>query len=70
VKRPEWRWYATGPGHALRLRAGRVVVPANHSLPDGPDGGHCLLSDDDGATWHLGYTDDGDGTETRVAANE
>lgn len=70
VKRPEWRWYATGPGHALRLRTGRVVVPANHSLPDGPDGGHCLLSDDDGATWHLGYTDDGDGTETRVAANE
>ncbi|WP_217146649.1 exo-alpha-sialidase, partial [Streptomyces sp. AC627_RSS907] len=71
VKRPEWRWYATTPGHALLLRhgahAGRVVVPANHSLPpSGADsgtegkynGGHDLLSDDGGATWRLGYVDD------------
>ncbi|GAA4788167.1 sialidase family protein [Streptomyces ziwulingensis] len=77
VKRPEWRWYATGPGHALRLRTGRVVVPANHSLPPagpgtggGPDGGHCLLSDDRGKSWRLGYVADGDGTTSRVAANE
>ncbi|MEU4655906.1 sialidase family protein [Streptomyces sp. NPDC023723] len=78
VKRPEWLWYATGPGHALRTRTGRVVVPANHSVPDdgpdnGPDGGHCLLSDDGGRTWSLGYVDDGDGTAGRddeVAANE
>ncbi|MER0241004.1 sialidase family protein [Streptomyces sp. HSW2009] len=37
AKRPEWLWYATGPGHGVRLRhgahAGRLVVPANHSLP-------------------------------------
>lgn len=72
TKRPEWRWYATTPGHALRLRygahAGRIVVPANHSLPptvpgdDGTEGryngGHDLLSDDDGATWRIGYVDD------------
>lgn len=67
VKRAEWRWYATTPGHALLTREGRVVVPANHSLPPtGPDtgteskynGGHCLLSDDDGATWRIGYVDD------------
>ncbi|CAM5293978.1 sialidase family protein [Streptomyces fumanus] len=70
VKRPDWRWYATTPGHALQLRTGRVVVPANHSLAAGPDGGHCLLSDDRGATWTLGYVDDGDGTAARVAANE
>ncbi|UNO42400.1 sialidase family protein [Streptomyces sp. MST-110588] len=71
VKRPGWRWYATGPGHALRLtrgpHAGRVVVPANHSLPptvpgdDGTEGryngAHALLSDDDGLTWRIGYTD-------------
>ncbi|TJZ55494.1 exo-alpha-sialidase [Streptomyces piniterrae] len=85
TKRPEWRWYATGPGHALRLRhgphAGRLVVPANHSTPptapDGHDdtgtefrhnGGHALLSDDDGATWRIGYTD-GD-THPSVAPNE
>src|SRR5262249_11519868 len=32
AKRPEWRWYATTPGHALHTSTGRVVVPANHSL--------------------------------------
>ncbi len=71
VKRPEWRWYATTPGHALVLRhgphAGRLLVPANHSLPPaGQDngtegkynGGHCLLSDDGGQTWRIGYVDD------------
>uniref|UniRef100_UPI000D694F87 sialidase family protein n=1 Tax=Nocardia aurea TaxID=2144174 RepID=UPI000D694F87 len=71
VKRPEWRWYATTPGHAVQLRhgahAGRVVVPANHSLPPaGGDngteakynGGHALLSDDGGQTWRIGYVDD------------
>ncbi|MDX3231296.1 sialidase family protein [Streptomyces sp. ME19-01-6] len=72
AKRPEWRWYATTPGHALRLRhgpwAGRIVVPGNHSTPptvagdtgaEGKyDGGHDLLSDDDGATWRIGYVED------------
>ncbi|WP_314172538.1 sialidase family protein [Streptomyces winkii] len=71
AKLPEWRWYATTPGHALRLarggHEGRLVVPANHSLPpEGDDdgtqgrynGGHDLLSDDDGETWRIGYTDD------------
>ncbi|MFE0178663.1 exo-alpha-sialidase [Streptomyces sp. NPDC059002] len=67
VKKASWRWYATTPGHALQLTTGRVVIPANHSLPPtGTDtgtegrynGGHCLLSDDDGTTWRIGYIDD------------
>ncbi|MGH4027889.1 sialidase family protein [Actinomycetota bacterium Odt1-20B] len=67
VKRPSWRWYATTPGHALQVTGGRVVVPANHSLPPtGSDngtegkynGGHGLLSDDRGETWRIGYVDD------------
>lgn len=73
VKPEEWRWYATGPGHALALtegpHAGRLVVPANHSAapPAGsPDtgaepgyyGSHALLSDDGGETWRVGYVDD------------
>ncbi|MBA2948720.1 sialidase family protein [Streptomyces himalayensis] len=71
TKKAAWRWYATTPGHAIQLTSGtakgRVVVPANHSLPPtGTDngtegkynGGHCLLSDDRGATWRIGYVDD------------
>ncbi|MFF4584018.1 exo-alpha-sialidase [Streptomyces sp. NPDC001388] len=81
--RPAWRWYATGPGHALALTrgpyAGRLVVPADHSAappPGSPDtgresrhyGGHALLSDDGGRTWRLGFVDAAhDGT---VNANE
>ncbi|MEV0400328.1 sialidase family protein [Actinoallomurus sp. NPDC050550] len=73
AKDPNWRWYATGPGHAIRLthgrHAGRLVVPANHSIapPAGSSdlgseakyyGGHDLYSDDGGRTWHIGYVDD------------
>jgi sialidase-1 len=77
TKRPEWRWYATTPGHAIQLSTGRVVVPANHSLPPtGRDngtegkynGGHCLLSDDRGASWRIGYVDDN--TDGYINANE
>ncbi|MFF7351408.1 exo-alpha-sialidase [Streptomyces filipinensis] len=72
VRRPGWRWYATGPGHAEVLtrgpHAGRLLVPANHSAappPGSPDtgqepryyGGHALYSDDGGRTWHLGFVD-------------
>lgn len=77
TKRPEWRWYATTPGHAIQLTTGRIVVPANHSLPPaGTDngtegrynGGHCLLSDDAGTTWRIGYVDDD--TDGYINANE
>ncbi|MDT0346051.1 sialidase family protein [Streptomyces litchfieldiae] len=73
AKLPDWRWYATGPGHAIALthgeHAGRLLIPANHSTapPAGsPDtgqeakyyGAHALYSDDGGATWQIGYVDD------------
>ncbi|MFI2738118.1 exo-alpha-sialidase [Streptomyces sp. NPDC018711] len=72
VKKPGWRWYATGPGHALALtrgpHAGRLVVPANHSAapPEGSTdtgeeprhyGAHALYSDDGGRSWSLGLVD-------------
>jgi len=72
VKEPNWRWYATGPGHAVALtsgpHAGRLVVPANHSAapPEGSEdtgqerkyyGGHAIYSDDGGTTWHIGFVD-------------
>ncbi|HEV7628380.1 MAG TPA: sialidase family protein, partial [Streptomyces sp.] len=81
AKLPQWRWYATTPGHALRLECGphegRIVVPANHSTPptgdgDGTEGrwngGHDLISDDGGLTWRIGYTDDN--PDGRVNVNE
>ncbi|GGN55824.1 hypothetical protein GCM10011579_016230 [Streptomyces albiflavescens] len=73
VKLPGWRWYATGPGHAIALRhgrhAGRLVVAANHSAapPVGSAdtgqepkyyGAHAIYSDDGGVTWRLGFVDD------------
>ncbi|MFF4830360.1 exo-alpha-sialidase [Streptomyces sp. NPDC001315] len=73
VKPAGWRWYATGPGHAVALtrgpHAGRLVVPANHSAtpPAGSAdtgrearyyGAHALYSDDGGRSWRLGFVDD------------
>ncbi|WP_426504870.1 sialidase family protein [Dactylosporangium sp. McL0621] len=72
AKQANWRWYATGPGHAVRLTKGahkdRLVVPANHSAapPAGSTdagteakyyGAHDLISDDGGATWRIGFVD-------------
>ncbi|OIJ67179.1 sialidase family protein [Streptomyces mangrovisoli] len=77
VKKAGWRWYATCPGHAIQLTGGRVVVPGNHTVaPTGTDtgtearynSGHCLLSDDRGETWYLGYVDEN--TDGYVNVNE
>jgi len=64
--REDWRWYATGPCHGIQLEhgehAGRLVVPANHSVVGGAAdsflGAHLLLSDDGGRTWRIGAVDD------------
>jgi sialidase-1 len=73
TKAADWRWYATGPVHAIRLTRGahkdRLVVPANHSIapPAGSTdlgneakyyGGHTLISDDGGENWRIGLVDD------------
>ncbi|GAA4449320.1 sialidase family protein [Phytohabitans houttuyneae] len=73
AKEANWRWYATGPVHGIRLARGphrdRLVIPANHSIapPAGSAdtgteakyyGGHTLYSDDGGETWAIGAVDD------------
>jgi len=76
VKPAHWGWYATGPCHGIALRSGRLVVPANHSfVPSEPvedlirlNGGHCIVSDDGGHTWSVGFVDRNDGAE--INANE
>lgn len=65
VKRPDWGWYATGPGVGLQLdgdeHAGRLVVPCDHGPEIDGDAdrppvsySHVFYSDDHGESWHLG----------------
>jgi sialidase-1 len=54
-----WRVVATGPGHGMQLRRGRLLVPIWLSLGTGGNGHHpsvnaTLVSDDHGATWRAG----------------
>ena len=59
VKKPEWGWYATGPGHGIQLSSGRLVVPCDcgdsKGWGDWRNKGHSLVfySDDHGKTWKL-----------------
>jgi sialidase-1 len=72
VKRPDWTWYATGPGHGVQLRSGRLVVPCDHMPAQNyrhsdPFRSHLICSDDHGATWRLGaVTADADTNECAV----
>ncbi len=60
VKKPEWTWYATGPGHGIQLRSGRLVVPCDHMVGKDLDRGkdpyhsHVIVSDDHGRSWEIG----------------
>jgi len=59
VKLSDWKWYATGPVHAIQLEQSafqnRLVVPCNHTVA-GVDKhvSHTIHSDDKGKTWKLG----------------
>ena len=69
TRREGWRWYATGPCHAIQLRSGRLLVPANHSTgPDPKDWfSHVIYSDDHGKTWAIGGVHEGYTNESSVA---
>jgi len=61
VRKPHWRWYATGPGNAIQLtrgaHAGRLLIPCNHSDHEAeghPYRSHVIYSDDQGVSWLLG----------------
>ena len=60
AKRPDWTWYATGPGAGIQLKQpgtfqGRLVIPCDH-IEAGTKHyfSHVIYSDDHGATWKLG----------------
>jgi len=62
TKRPDWGWYATGPGVGIQLERGpakgRLLIPCDHSYrtPEGATvyGSHVTYSDDHGQSWRLG----------------
>lgn len=55
TKKPDWTWYATGPGNGIQLQDGRLVVPCDHKvLGTHAYYAHVIYSDDDGKTWELG----------------
>jgi sialidase-1 len=64
VKKPEWGWYATGPGHGIQLSTGRLVIPCDcrdrEGQGDWDQRGHSLVfySDDHGKSWKLGGVTD------------
>ena len=55
---PGWKWYGTGPCHAIVKRSepckGRIVVPARHNSKKALMVSHVIYSDDGGETWHIG----------------
>jgi sialidase-1 len=67
VKRPEWTWYATGPGIGIQTRTGRLVVPANHAeAGTGVHRSHLVYSDDGGRNWTLGAIADAGTNESQI----
>ncbi len=57
VKRPTWTWYATGPGHGIQLKSGRLLAACDHVDKRGSSKSghsHVVYSDDHGASWKIG----------------
>ncbi|HUW59788.1 MAG TPA: sialidase family protein [Candidatus Bathyarchaeia archaeon] len=59
TKKPDWTWYATGPGGGIQIEqgphAGRLVIPCDHIEAGTKDYySHVIYSDDHGETWQLG----------------
>jgi len=60
TKKPEWTWYATGPGNGIQLtrgpHKGRLVIPCDHNVTLDVKvvrRSHAIYSDDHGKTWQL-----------------
>ena len=72
TRKPDWRWYATGPVNGIQLESGRLIIPANHSIPaetrdPATYRSHIIYSDDGGATWNLGGTHEDYTNESTIA---
>ena len=68
VKKPEWTWYATGPGVGIQLHSGRLLIPCDFNLAgSGARHSHVIYSDDSGTTWKIGGTAQADTNECQAA---
>lgn len=76
TKRPDWSWYATGPGNGIQLVKGpnkdRLLIPCDHRDKNVKDKklsthAHIGYSDDHGKTWQLGGTTEDRMNECAVA---
>ncbi len=82
LRKPDWRWYATGPCNGIQLtrgkHKGRLICPANHSYKADPTKtepgrnwkvhrSHIIYSDDHPKTWKLGGIHDDLTNESTVA---
>jgi sialidase-1 len=57
VKKPNWTWYATGPGVGIQMKTGRLVIPCDNYIAGSKvKQAHVIYSDDKGQTWRLGGT--------------
>ena len=67
----DWQAIATGPGHGIQLRSGRLVVPVWIATYEGGSSirhaSSVVYSDDDGTTWHAGEIAVRGGGECNVA---
>ena len=59
TKKPDWTWYATGPGAGIQIQhgphKGRLLIPCDHIEADTKHYySHVIYSDDGGQTWQLG----------------
>ncbi len=68
TKRPEWTWYATGPGNGIQLRNGRLLVPCDHIRRDNREmHSHVIYSDDGGRSWSIGGVAEARTNESAIA---
>ncbi len=61
AKKPDWTWYATGPGSGIQIQQGphkgRLVIPCDHiEAASRHYYSHIIYSDDHGKSWKLGGT--------------
>ena len=67
VKRPDWTWYATGPGVGIQLKSGRLVIPCDNEVAvTHARQSHVIYSDDHGTSWKLGGVIGPDCNESQV----